>query len=214
MANDKPLSIKYVSLKEIKPYENNPRDNRDAIEQVKRSIKQFGFLNPIVVNGDGVILAGHTRYAAAKRLKLAEVPVIYVNDIDEVKGNAFRLVDNKTHEYSYWDWEMLNDELQEMTASDFQTLEMEEFGFMKENVNTMKEVNAMLAKPEKTEFSVSFVFPVEHKENIENIIRFKGKKSMNEAIMNYIENEMLTPAEVKTVKDSDATVGVTRSDND
>ena len=63
-------------LSEIRPYENNPRDNKKSVEKVARSIREFGFLQPIVCDGDGVILAGHTRYEAAKRLGLETVPVI------------------------------------------------------------------------------------------------------------------------------------------
>lgn len=68
--------IEYKRLDEIRPYDNNPRRNDEAAKAVANSIKEFGFQSPIIVDRDGVIIAGHTRYKAARRLKLQEVPVI------------------------------------------------------------------------------------------------------------------------------------------
>ena len=75
------LKVVYKKLSEIKPYENNPRQNDQAVPYVKKSIEQFGFKNPIIIDGDGIIIAGHTRYKAAQELGLKEVPTILADDL-------------------------------------------------------------------------------------------------------------------------------------
>lgn len=109
-------NIQWRPLADIKPYERNPRDNSAAIQKVAASIQEFGFLQPIVVDGDGVILAGHTRYAAAQSLGLTEVPVLCAAGLTEAQARAFRLADNKTAELSKWDTALLADELDALAA--------------------------------------------------------------------------------------------------
>ena len=92
--------IKEVSVEIIKPYENNPRNNLVSIPKVASSIKEFGFLQPIVCDKDGVILAGHTRYEAAKSLGLKTVPVIFAENLSPEQAKAYRLADNKAGEGS------------------------------------------------------------------------------------------------------------------
>ena len=89
------MNIVDIKLEELKPYENKPRNNEEAIEPVANNIKTFGFKVPIVVDKDNVIIAGHTRYKAAKKLGLNKVPCIVADDLTEDQVNAFRLVDNK-----------------------------------------------------------------------------------------------------------------------
>lgn len=103
--------IVYKSLDEIKEYENNPRQNDEAVEYVANSIKEFGFRNPIILDKDNVIIAGHTRYKASQQLKLKEVPCIYANDLTEEQVKAFRLADNKVSEVAEWDEIALEEEL-------------------------------------------------------------------------------------------------------
>ena len=98
-------------LDEIKPYENNPRNNDNAVDAVANSIREFGFKVPIVVDSDGVIVAGHTRYKAAKKLGLKTVPCIVADDLNEEQINAFRLADNKVGEIATWDLDTLKVEL-------------------------------------------------------------------------------------------------------
>lgn len=98
-------------LTEIKPYEHNPRKNDDAVEFVANSIRDFGFKVPIIIDKDGVIVAGHTRFKAAKKLGLTEVPCIMADDLNEEQIKAFRLADNKTAEKAEWDLELLALEL-------------------------------------------------------------------------------------------------------
>ena len=87
-------------LVELVPYDNNPRNNKNAVEYVAESIKEFGFKVPLVIDKDNVIVCGHTRYLAAKKLGMEAVPCIIADDLTEEQINAYRLADNKVHEYS------------------------------------------------------------------------------------------------------------------
>lgn len=114
-----------LPLKDIKQYANNPRNNKDAVQYVANSIKEFGFRVPIILDRDGVIIAGHTRYKAAQKLKLKAVPCIYADDLTEQQVRAYRLADNKTQELADWNIDALADELELINGID-----MAEFGFL------------------------------------------------------------------------------------
>lgn len=118
------LQIEYLPINKLKPYPNNPRNNTDAIEAVANSIKEFGFKSPIILDKDNIIVCGHTRYEASKRLRLKEVPVIYADDLTDEQVKAFRLADNKTAELSDWDFDTLDDEINSITD-----INMSDFGF-------------------------------------------------------------------------------------
>lgn len=107
------------------PYENNPRLNEQAIEQLMINIQEFGFTDPIVVDEDLVILAGHTRREAAIRLGFEEVPVIIKGDLSGAKGKAYRLAHNKAGEIAGWDFDKLDMELEDL-RDDY---DMAVFGF-------------------------------------------------------------------------------------
>ena len=92
------MNIIDLKLDQLHPYENNPRKNDEAVKYVAESIKEFGFKVPIVIDKNNVIIAGHTRYKAAKKLKLTEVPCIVADDLTEEQVKAFRLADNKVGE--------------------------------------------------------------------------------------------------------------------
>ena len=111
-------------MADIKPYENNPRNNEAAVPYVKNSIREFGFKVPILIDENNVIVCGHTRYEAAQELGYDEVPCVYADNMSEEQIKAFRLVDNKTHEDSKWDFSKLNEELEGIFDID-----MEDFGF-------------------------------------------------------------------------------------
>lgn len=119
------MQVKTVSIDKIKPYENNPRNNDDAVDAVANSIKEFGWQQPIVVDTDGVIIAGHTRYKAAKQLKLKEVPIVVADKLTKEQVNAYRLADNKVGELANWDTKKLDDELQALLDQ----IDMTDFGF-------------------------------------------------------------------------------------
>ncbi|WP_347129434.1 DNA modification methylase [Lactobacillus paragasseri] len=118
------MQVKTVSIDQIKPYENNPRNNDDAVDAVANSIKEFGWQQPIVVDNGGVIIAGHTRYKAAKRLKLKEVPIVVADNLTEEQVNAYRLADNKSGELATWNDDELQEELDKILDID-----MTDFGF-------------------------------------------------------------------------------------
>ena len=117
------VRITYKALGELKPYANNPRRNDDAADAVAESIRQFGFKVPIVADRNGEIVAGHTRFKAAKRLGMEKVPVIVADDLTDEQIKAFRLADNKTAELAEWDDELLKLEL------DAIDMDMDVFGF-------------------------------------------------------------------------------------
>lgn len=118
------MEIKMLKLAELVPYEKNPRKNDEAVKYVQASIKEFGFKVPIVVDKDNVIVAGHTRYKAAKKLKMDEVPCIIADDLSEEQIKAFRLADNKVSEQAVWDFDLLSGELDGILDID-----MTDFGF-------------------------------------------------------------------------------------
>ncbi len=121
---NKRLEIKYININDIKPYEKNPRNNKDAIPFVVESIKKFGFKNPIILDKNNVIICGHTRLEAAKKLKIDELPCLYADDLTEEQIKAFRLVDNKVAEKATW-----NDDLLEIELNDILNINMQDFGF-------------------------------------------------------------------------------------
>lgn len=113
----------------LRPYENNPRKNEQAVEAVANSIKEFGFKVPIVATIDGEIVNGHTRFKAAKLLKLKTAPVLIADDLTEEQIKAFRLADNKTGELADWDVELLYGELDELTGFDMTMFGFEDIDF-------------------------------------------------------------------------------------
>ena len=110
------LKIEYIDTEKLTPYINNPRINDNAVDVVAASIKEFGFKNPIIIDKENVIIAGHTRLKAAKKLELKEVPVIRVEDLTENQIKAFRIADNRTSEFAEWDMELLEIELEGLDA--------------------------------------------------------------------------------------------------
>jgi DNA modification methylase len=111
-----------ISLKELSavtPYENNPRLNESAVDAVAKSIEQFGFRQPIVVDEAGVIIVGHTRYKAALKLGLDKMPVHVAKDLSPEQIKAYRIADNKTGELAEWDFDKLRIELGDLSGEDF-----------------------------------------------------------------------------------------------
>lgn len=118
------MDIVYRRLAEIHPYENNPRFNDDAVDAVAASIQEFGFKVPIVLDSEGVIVAGHTRWKAALKLQLESVPCVVADDLSKEQIKAFRLADNKVGELADWNEEALAKELEGILEID-----MSAFGF-------------------------------------------------------------------------------------
>lgn len=146
----KKIEIKYIPINDIKPYKNNPRLNEEAIPYVMNSIKEFGFKNPIILDKNNVIVAGHTRLESAKRLDMKEVPVIYADDLSEEQVKAFRLADNKVAEKSMWDYTKLDEELDsildiDMSIFDFD-INTDDLELDYDNENEVEDINKKLCR--------------------------------------------------------------------
>lgn len=126
------MKVETVSIDKIKPYENNPRNNDDAVDAVANSIKEFGWQQPIVVDNGRVIIAGHTRYKAAKKLGYREVPIFVAGKLTEEQVNAYRLADNKVGELAEWDDAELSEELNKILD-----INMADFGFKDEPISNV-----------------------------------------------------------------------------
>lgn len=121
------LEITYRKIDEIKPYENNPRVNEGAVGKVAASIEEFGFKNPIIIDGNNTIIAGHTRYKAAISLELEKVPTIKVENLTKEQARAFRIADNRTTDSAFWDDELLNEIILELKTE--MNYDLTDFGF-------------------------------------------------------------------------------------
>ena len=153
-----------IPIEQVKPYTKNPRKNDRAVELVAKSIKEFGFRNPIILDKNGEIIAGHTRLKAAEKLKLKEVPVIRAEDLTEEQVKAFRIMDNKSSEKAEWNMELLKEELIELQKEDFR-LELTGFSFKElggilenEIVEDIVEVNAYERAKSKTKIKQGEIY--------------------------------------------------------
>ena len=108
-----------MKVEDLIPYINNPRNNENAVDKVASSISEFGFKNPIIIDKNNIVINGHTRLLASKKLGLKEVPVIRADDLTEAQVKAFRIADNKTSEYATWDEELLKIELEQLEEMNF-----------------------------------------------------------------------------------------------
>lgn len=131
----KEMKIEYKNIDDIIPYENNPRKNDDAVDYVANSIKEFGFKVPIIIDKENVIVTGHTRLKASQKLGLDKVPVIYADDLTKEQIKAFRIADNKVSEFSTWDLDKLDLELEDIN------IDMSNFGISEmDNINIDGEI--------------------------------------------------------------------------
>lgn len=144
------MEVRNMNIDDIKPYDNNPRDNDNAVDATANSIKEFGWRQPIVVDKDKVIVAGHTRYYAAKKLGYDVVPVVDASDLSDEQVRAYRLADNKTGELADWNTKLLDDELQSILDID-----MTDFGF---------DENIEFAPADEVEVKIDEPTEIEHKE--------------------------------------------------
>jgi hypothetical protein len=151
--------VKLVSIDELKPYDKNPRFNENAVDSVAKSIEQFGFRTPMLLDKNGVIIAGHTRLKAAKKLGLKQVPVIYCDDLTETQAKALRLVDNRTNELAVWVPDILKSEVIEIEEAglDLDGFEMDSLidSFSVDVGLNKMEVNTNAGDAEDVEFEES-----------------------------------------------------------
>lgn len=124
------MNITYKLIRELKPYKKNAKKHPPKqIEQIAESIKEFGFTQPVLIDKDGYVVAGHGRILGAKKLNIKEVPTVCLSDLTQEQIKAYRLADNKLNE-SEWDISLLDEELEELMNSD---IDMELFGFEEED---------------------------------------------------------------------------------
>ena len=134
------MNIEFMAVDDVIPYEGNPRRMRkipdtemDAVSVVAESIDKYGFNQPIVVDGNSVVVVGHTRLAAAKRLGLTQVPAFRARGLTEEQARQYRVADNKTAEWTGWDFEKLladtslEDEIPGFAPSEFEGLHQTNF---------------------------------------------------------------------------------------
>lgn len=170
------MEIVKIEINKLKPYDNNPRDNSNAIEKVAESIKQFGFKVPIVLDKNNVIVTGHTRYEACKKLGIKEVPCIIANDLNEKQIKAFRLADNKVSDYSIWDNKKLLEELDELNFEIFTGFEQSDL------FEDIKDLDILDEKDNQI---------IDNNSNgVTYVIQFKSQdKNLIDKIKEYIEKE-------------------------
>lgn len=172
------MKITEVDVGNIQPYKNNPRVISDlAVEKIAQSIQEFGFRQPIVVDQDNVVIAGHTRLLAAKKLKMKTVPV-HVADLTEEKAGAYRLLDNKLNELADWDVELVEIELDKLADLDLGLLEI--FKDLEET-NEISAFDALIAGDAVVEHenagkhgdwvTLSFVMPPEERDMVQDALR-------------------------------------------
>ena len=149
-----------MKVEDLIPYINNPRNNENAVDKVASSIAEFGFKNPIFVDKNNVVVNGHTRLLASKKLGLKEVPVIVIDDLTDTQIKAFRIADNKTSEYAEWDEELLKLELEQLEEMSFDldelNIDYSDFGLeieLDSFEGECNEDNDIVEEPPKVPFS-------------------------------------------------------------
>lgn len=189
------MDIFLVNINTIKPYWRNPRRNDKAIEAVKKSIKEYGFNQPLVLDKNNVIIVGHARYKALRELGIEEIPCV-VLDIDEDRAKQYRIADNKTSELSEWDNDMLMFELREIE----EIKDMSEFFKVGEieRLLDMKEFNAAFEKDRELRTKIANTVtaqvmkvapPDEKPEVLEQIIQARIEQEYDKEIQKRIDNE-------------------------
>lgn len=133
------LEIEHHPIDDLNPYEYNPRDNEAAIEAVKNSIQEFGFLVPIVIDDDLGIVAGHTRVESARRLGMVDVPCVRASHLNESQIKQYRIIDNKVAELATWDIDLL---AQEITSLADTGLDMTDFGFTEDELDSLVDITS------------------------------------------------------------------------
>ena len=145
------MKIKNTDINTIKPYDKNPRNNANSIDKVADSIAEFGFRQPIVVDEDMIVLAGHTRLLASKQLGLKKVPVHIAEGLTNAQKKAYRIMDNKSSEDSEWDKELLNLEIKDLIEDNY---DLNMTGFTPEQIDALSVLTESILEGETDEDSV------------------------------------------------------------
>lgn len=198
------MNILMIELDEIFPYKNNPRNNELAVEVVANSIREFGFKNPLILDKNNVIIAGHTRYEAAKQIGLEEIPCVIADDLNEVDAKRLRIADNKTQEKSVWDFEKLEKELdiigENYNLDDYRFITIEEKEVTEdfeedwdkdlfEEYGDIYEVYKLIMKPEQADKVNAFLDELRREDSRPEKILIR--KLIEQALEEEIINEVL-----------------------
>ena len=180
------LKIEYLSISEIKPYRNNAKiHTTEQIEQIAKSIKEFGFNDPIAIS-NGIIIEGHGRYFAAQKLGIQELPVIRLDNLTDTQRRAYTLIHNQLTLNSDFDLELLSNELEDLTNLDDFNLDFEDFGF--DGIFSIDDIEEVAGYDKNNDgrqyFEKTFTFPIEKKKQITNYL----KKHYDEVIERIIHD--------------------------
>lgn len=171
------MQIIQKKVDDLIPYEKNPRKNDSAVKYVMQSIKQFGFKVPIVIDKDNVVICGHTRLKASKKLNLDEVPCIIADDLTDEQIKAFRLADNKVSEKAEWDFDILDGEINEILEID-----MSDFGFEFEEAAPKQKKNERLRTDEA--YNLPYV-DIERTEGYFQMPIIEGEEHIPEGLVGF-----------------------------
>lgn len=170
------MNVIMMRLEDLKPYEKNPRKNDASVKYVQKSIKEFGFKVPIVIDRNNVIVTGHTRFKASQNLGLETVPCIIADDLTEEQIKAYRLADNKVSEFSVWDYDLLAGELGELADS----FDMGDLGFnldmeeLQEKWDAEEEAPEPKEMPKEKGYSICYELTFNNEEEQEEWYEFLG----------------------------------------
>jgi hypothetical protein len=194
------MEIKSIETNKILPYINNPRKNLN-VDKVASSIKEFGFQQPIVIDKNNTIIVGHTRFEAAKKLGLKEVPV-QVADLTETQAKAYRIADNRLNEDASWDTKLLNLEFNDLLSKEYN---LDLLGFTNDEVDNLflktdeesdKEINENIDLAEETINDVKMVQlffnpedEVKFREAIDKISKRDNINNISDAVLKGVLNE-------------------------
>ena len=169
--------MKNFPIDDLIPYEKNPRKNDKAVKYVMESIKNFGFKVPLVIDKNNVVVCGHTRLKAAKKLGLGEVPCIVADDLTDEQIKAFRLADNKVSEQAEWDFDLLDEEI-----NDILNLDMGDFGFEFDDATPQPKKNERLRTDEA--YNLPYV-DLERTEGFYQIPIIEGSEHVPSSLMGF-----------------------------
>nr|DAV19291.1 MAG TPA: ParB protein [Caudoviricetes sp.] len=184
----KQLTVTYKRTEDLIPYVNNARTHSDEqVTQIASSIKEFGFNNPILTDGENGVIAGHGRLLAAKKLGLETVPTIELSGLTKAQKKAYILADNKIALNSGWDIDLLSVELQELQDTDLAPVT----GFSAEELNTLlsettepaEEEEPEEEEPEEDSFNLTLSIPIEYKEQVQDFVKSFGPEDLIQKII-------------------------------
>ena len=159
-----------VPIKQLSPYKNNARTHSEKqIEKIAKSIEEFGFINPVLIDSNNVIIAGHGRVKGAEKLGMSEVPCLFIEDLTEEQKRAYIIADNKLALDAGWDYDLLKIELEELDNMDFDiTLTgFDDLNFDVFSMDDITEIDGYNENEDEREyFTKTFTFPIEKKKQI------------------------------------------------